>query len=77
MKNNVDPKMSFNSWDISIEKSLNAPKSALFADSTFLEWGLFWEIFSNRGDLPCLVRFQQNARRSNEISFYWLDLYDL
>ena len=51
MKNNVDLELSFNSWDISIEKTLNTPKSALFADTAF-----FFEGQLYGKDLPCLVR---------------------
>ena len=54
LKNNVDMELSFNSWDISIQKVLNTSKSAIFADSAFLEWG---QVLSKNGkDLPCLVR---------------------
>ena len=54
MENNVDLKLSFNSWDISIQNTLNTSKSAIFADSAFLEWG---QVLSKNGkDLPCLVR---------------------
>ena len=38
LKNNVDQELSFNSWDISTEETLKKPKSAIFADSRFLEW---------------------------------------
>ena len=41
MKNNVDPGLSFNTWDISIEKTLKKSKSALFADSEFMQWHEF------------------------------------
>ena len=51
MKNNVDLELSFNSWDITIQKTLNISKSAFFADSAFLEWG---QVYGK--NLPCLVR---------------------
>ena len=54
MEKNVDLELSFNSWDISVQKILNTSKSALFADSSFLDWG---KKLSKKGnDLPCLVR---------------------
>ena len=37
MKNNVDQEFSFNSWDISIEKTLKKSKSAIFAHSDIME----------------------------------------
>ena len=49
MKNNVDLELSFNSWDTSIQKTLNTSKSAIFADSQFLDW-------PELKDLPCMVR---------------------
>ena len=52
MKSNVDLGLSFNSWDISIEKTLNTSKSAIFTDSSFLDW---IQLFSKH-DIPCLVR---------------------
>ena len=56
MKNNVDLELSFNSWDISIQKTLNTSKSALFADSGFLDWG---QAFSKDAkDLSCMVRLE-------------------
>ena len=56
MKNNVDLELSFNSWYINIEKTLNTSKSALFADSAFLYWG---QVFSKHPKgLPCLVRLE-------------------
>ena len=48
MKNNVDLELSFNSWDISIQKTLNSPKSAIFADSSFFDWAR----------VPCVVRLE-------------------
>ena len=55
LKNNVDQELSFNSWDITIEKSLNTSKSAIFADSVFFVYGQKW--LSKQGiDLKCLVR---------------------
>ena len=51
MKTNVDVELSFNSWDISIQKTINTSKSALYADTAFLDWGQVYE-----KDLPCLVR---------------------
>ena len=55
MKHNVDLKLSFNSWDISVEKTLNTPKSALFANSDlFGSWGQFVTKYGK--DLSCLVR---------------------
>ena len=54
MKNNVDLGLSFNSWDVTIEKTLNTSKRALFADSAFFYWG---QVLSKHGkDIPCLVR---------------------
>ena len=38
MRNNVDPELSFNSWKISIEKTLKKSKSAILSDSEFLKW---------------------------------------
>ena len=56
MKNNVDLELSFNSWDISIEKALNTSKSALFVDSEFFDWG---QLYSNDSkDLSCMVRLE-------------------
>ena len=56
MKYNADLELSFNSWDISIDKTLNTSKSALFADSAFIDWGQF---FSKHGeDLSCMVRLE-------------------
>ena len=46
MKNNVDPELSFNAWDISIEKTLKKSKSAIFAASGFLEWHEFNQMVS-------------------------------
>ena len=55
MKNNVDLQLSFNSWDISLQKTLNTSKSALFADSDFLDvWGQ--KLSKQAKDLPCIVR---------------------
>ena len=51
LKNNVDLELSFNSWDISIQKTLNTSKSAIFANSLFLDWS---QIYGR--DLHCLVR---------------------
>ena len=51
MKNNVDLDSSFNSWDISIQNTLNKPKSAIYADSAFLDWG---KGFGEK--IHCLVR---------------------
>ena len=51
MKNNVDLELSSNSWDISIGKALSKPKSAIFADSAFFDWG---QTFGS--NLSCLVR---------------------
>ena len=59
MKNNVDLETSFNSWDITIKKALTSSKSAIFADSTFLEWGIYWGLFSKHVNLPCLVRLSR------------------
>ena len=56
MKNNVDLELSFNSWDISIEKTLNTSKGALFADSTFLDWGQ--ALSKHPKDLFCWVRLE-------------------
>ena len=55
MKNNVDLELSFNSWNISIEKTLITSKSAVFADSGFLTWGSQY-LSKQRKALPCLVR---------------------
>ena len=53
MKNNLDFESSFNSWDISIQNTLNKPKSAIFADSGFFDWGKgYWD------RLHCLVRLR-------------------
>ena len=49
MNNNVDLELSFHSWDTSIEKTLNTSKSAIFADSQFLDW-------PELKDRPCMVR---------------------
>ena len=46
MKNNVDPELSFNAWDISIEKTLKKSKSAIFANSGFMEWDEFNQMVS-------------------------------
>ena len=51
MKKNVDLELSSNSWDISIGKALSKPKSAIFADSAFFDWG---QTFGS--NLSCLVR---------------------
>ena len=56
MENNVDLGLSFNSWDISIEKTLNTSKCALFADSAFFDWGQ--AISKHPKDLSCLVRLE-------------------
>ena len=57
MKNNVELEASFNSWKITISKTLNTTKSAIFSDSGFLDWG---RSFSNHGeDLSCLVRLKR------------------
>ena len=57
MKNNVELESSFNSWKITISKTLNTTKSAVFSDSGFLDWG---RSFSNHGeDLSCLVRLKR------------------
>ena len=57
MKNNVDPELSGNSWNISIQRTLNTTKSAIFADSNFLDWG---RSYSNHGkDFSCLVRIKK------------------
>ena len=57
MKNNVDLELSFNLWSISIQRTLNTTKSAIFADTSFPNWG---SIYSKYGkDFPCLVRFNR------------------
>ena len=57
MQNNVDMELSCNSWDITILKTLNTSKSAIFADSAFLDWG---QKFSKHAkDLPCMVRLSK------------------
>ena len=57
VKNNVDMELSFNSWDISIQKALNTSKSAIFADSRFFDWG---QRFSKDAkDLSCMVRLEK------------------
>ena len=57
MKNNVDQELSFNSWKISVQRTLNTAKSAIFSDSGFLDWG---RSYSNHGeDLSCLVRLKR------------------
>ena len=53
MKNNVDLELSFNSWDISIQNTLDKPKSAIFADSAFFDFG---KVYGYR--LACLVRLR-------------------
>ena len=56
MKNNVDLELSPNPMDISIDKTLNTSKSAIFASSTFLDWG---EPYSKHPEpLTCLVRLE-------------------
>ena len=55
-KINVDLELSFNAWDISIQKTLNTSKSALFADSGFLDWGQ--EFSKDAKDLSCMVRLE-------------------
>ena len=56
MKNNVDLELSFNSWDISIQRTLNTTKSAIISNSGFLDWGRF---YSNHGEyFSCLVRIK-------------------
>ena len=60
MKNNVDLQLSFNSWDISIQKTLNTSKSAIFADSTFLDWGQ--KLSKHTKDLPCIVRLSKTIK---------------
>ena len=56
MEKNVDLELSFNPWDISVQKMLNTSKSALFADSGFFDWG---QVFSKDAkDLPCMVRLE-------------------
>ena len=64
MKNNVDHELSFNSWDITIKKVLSTSKSAVFADSTFLEWGIYWGLYSNHANLPCLVSLNRKVKIS-------------
>ena len=57
VKNNVNMELSFNSWDISIQKALNTSKSAIFADSRFFDWG---QRFSKDAkDLSCMVRIEK------------------
>ena len=56
MNNNVDLELSFNSWDISIEKTLHASKSAIFADTDFTIWGQYYQKHGRY--LPCLVRLE-------------------
>ena len=53
MKNNLDLESSFNSWDISIQNTLDKPKSAIFADSAFFDFG---KVYGYR--LACLVRLR-------------------
>ena len=53
LKNNVDLELSFNSWDISIQKTLNTSKSAFFADSRFFDW-----FSKDVKDLSCKVRLE-------------------
>lgn len=53
LKNNVDLELSFNSWDISIQNTLDKPKSAIFADSAFFDFG---KVYGYR--LACLVRLR-------------------
>ena len=58
IKNNVDLELSFNSWNISIEKTLITSKSAIFADSGFFTWGSQY-LSKQRKALPCLVRIHE------------------
>ena len=52
MKNNVD--LLSKSMEISIEKTLNTSRSAIFIGSTFFDWG---QAYSKRPELlSCLVR---------------------
>ena len=53
MQNNVDLELSPNPLDISIQKTLNTPKSAFFADSRFFDW-----FSKDVKDLPCKVRLE-------------------
>ena len=53
MKNNVDLELSFNTWDISIQKALNTSKGAIFADASFLYWGQSYS--KDARELSCLV----------------------
>ena len=63
MENNVDLELTFNPWDISVQKTLNTPNSAIFADSAFLDWG---QASSNTKGLDCLVRLNDpNAGSRN------------
>ena len=62
MKNNVDLELSFNSWDTSIEKTLNISKSAIFANSRFFSW----KHLKQERDLPCLVRLCRMLRLLEE-----------
>ena len=56
MKNNVDLELSPNPIDISIQKTLNTSRSAIFASSLFLDWG---ENYSKHPKhLSCLVRLE-------------------
>ena len=54
MQNNVDLELSPNPLDISIQKTLNTSRSAIFISSSFFVWG---EHYSNDPKpLSCLVR---------------------
>ena len=70
MENNVDLELTFNPWDISVQKTLNTPKSAIFADSTFLDWGQ--KLSKHAKDLHCMVRLKNNktGSRRNSIDNY-------
>ena len=57
LKNNVDMELSFNSWDISIQKALNTSKSAIFANSRFFDWGQ--TASKDAKDLSCMVSLEK------------------
>ena len=58
MKSNVDLELSSNSWDISIQKTLNTSKAAIFAHSAFFDWDPAQILSKYPKDLPCMVRLE-------------------
>ena len=68
MENNVDLESSFNSWDITVQKTLNTSKSAIFANSDLLDWGQYSSLAK---DLPCLVRLSRMMKMLPEEIFHF------